>query len=177
MNYFLEGCVRIWPPLISSLSVSNINSRGPFLWAQKLHCHEGEGEKEISQAKDIACGPFHVSPRVPGFCLSFTPAVLSLSPGAGGQGAAVENGPCELEAKAALLAETCRSEKVGGPLCLWSRTGAQSQPFSRREGLQHPSCVVGAWLPHQFPCKHVVLCKLWSPFLSSVLCHAFESRS
>lgn len=75
-------------------------------------------KKEASQAEDIACGPFCVSPRVPGFCLSFPPAVLGLSPGAGGQGAAVENRPCELEAKAALLAETCRSEKAGGPLCM-----------------------------------------------------------
>lgn len=50
-------------------SVSNINSRGPLLWAQKLHCHEAEGEKEASQAEDIARGPFCVSPRVPGFYL------------------------------------------------------------------------------------------------------------
>lgn len=118
LNCFLDGCVGIWLPLISSLSVSNINSRGPLLWAQKLHCHEGEGEKEASQAEDVACGPLYVSPRVPGFCLSFTPAVLGLSPGAGAQGAAVENRLCELETKAALLAETCRSEKVGDPLCM-----------------------------------------------------------
>lgn len=118
MNGSLDGCVGIWPPLISSLSVSNINSSGALLWAQKLHCHEGEGEKEAPQAEDIACRPFCASPRVPGFCLSFPPAVLGLNPGAGGQGAAVESSPCELEAKAALLAGTCGSEKIGGPLCL-----------------------------------------------------------
>lgn len=99
-NCFLGGCVGMWLPLISLPSVSNSNSSGPVLWAQKLHCHEGEGEKEASQAEDIACRSFCVSPRVPGFCLCFTPAVLGLSPGAGGQGAAVEKRICELEATA-----------------------------------------------------------------------------
>lgn len=173
VNYFLDGCMGMWLLLIFSLSVSNINSC-PVLWAQKLHCHEGEGEKEASHVKDIACRPFCVSPRVPGFCLCFTPAVLGLSPGAGGQGAAMEKRPYELEAKAALLAETCRGEKVGGPLCLGSRRGSQSQPFPRREGLQHPSS--GDGHRHQLPCKHEVPCKPWSPYLSSVLWPGFESR-
>lgn len=153
---------------VSSASISN--SSGPVVRTQKLHCHEGKGEKEAPQADDIACRSSYVSARVPGVCLWFTLAVPGLSPGADGHGASVKKRPCELEATAALLAECWSRENAGCSLCPWNqeRGSEPCLPWEGRVAASKLPCWGWASAP-----ASLVAC---GPLICALLWDGFESR-